>query len=90
MMAGVSDTSDIGRRCDMGCETWPDEDDYKECPQCGEQTRRCRGVRPLSSEEAQSRKAHLDFEALYEVHAAEVGELSPLTQEECERLGLPC
>lgn len=89
-MGGIADTRDIGRRCGMGCETWPDDEAYADCPQCGEPTRRCRGVRPLSPDEAQSRKAHLDFESIYEVHESERGELSPLTQEECDRLGLPC
>lgn len=51
----------IGRRCEIGCETWPDTDKYKRCPECGEPTKRYRGVEPLSEEEA----APLAFEAFY-------------------------
>ena len=51
----------IGRRCEIGCETWPDDDKYKACPECGETTTRYRGVEPLSEEEAAPRR----FEAFY-------------------------
>ena len=51
----------LGRRCDLGCETWPDDSKYKVCPECGEQTKRFRGVTPLTEEEA----LPLRFEAFY-------------------------
>jgi hypothetical protein len=55
-------TDEVGRRCAMGCETWPDDDAYKLCPTCQEPTRRCRNVRPLNPTEARSKKNHADFE----------------------------
>lgn len=50
----------------MGCQTWPDSDDFKVCPQCGDATRRYRGVQPLSLEEAESVVKHIDFELYYD------------------------
>ena len=51
----------IGRRCDLGCETWPDDDQYKVCPECGQKTTRYKSVTPLTEEEA----IPLRFEAFY-------------------------
>jgi hypothetical protein len=53
----------IGRRCEIGCETWPDVGAYRVCPECGEPTTRYRGenIRPISEEEALPRL----FEAFY-------------------------
>jgi hypothetical protein len=64
-----------GRRCALGCESWPDESDYARCPQCGEPTSRYSDLYPLSSEEARSKKLHIEFERFYEAR--------------CERLGTP-
>ena len=50
----------------MGCQTWPDSEAYKVCHQCGEPTRRYRGVEPLTPAEAESLVKHLDFEAFYD------------------------
>lgn len=64
-----------GRRCDLGCESWPDEDVYGVCPVCGEATERFSNLRPLSESDAQSLRLHLQFEEFYE--------------EYCDRLGQP-
>jgi len=44
----------LGRRCDNGCETWPDDQRYKRCPACGQHTTLYKGdnVDPLSESEA--------------------------------------
>lgn len=44
----------VGRRCTIGCETWPDEPLYVKCPICGEQTERYRDMEPLDSAEARA------------------------------------
>jgi rRNA maturation endonuclease Nob1 len=64
----VEDNARIGRRCAIGCETWPDDQKYSLCPTCGERTQRFRGVNPLSAEEAASLKSHADFEAYLAAH----------------------
>jgi hypothetical protein len=53
----------LGRRCDLGCETWPDDTKYKVCPECGQETTRYKGnnIHPLTEEEA----TPLRFEAFY-------------------------
>lgn len=53
------------RRCDLGCETWPDEPVYKKCAVCGESTKRFSNAREseiLTASEA----ARLMFEDYYE------------------------
>lgn len=57
-----------GRRCDLGCESWPDADDYKRCPECGGETTRYSNLRPMDDDEAASAKAHKEFETFYEVY----------------------
>lgn len=52
----------LGRRCDLGCETWPDDDKFKVCPECGEKTKRYKGVNPITDEEA----VPYLFEAFYQ------------------------
>lgn len=56
-----------GRRCAIGCQSWPDEIIYKKCPECGEATTRCNGVIPMDSEEARSVLRHKAFDRFYEV-----------------------
>jgi hypothetical protein len=51
----------IGRRCGVGCETWPDEKDYEICLICGQPTRRYRGVQVIE----QSALDHYLFEQFY-------------------------
>lgn len=63
-----------GRRCAMGCATWPDHDDYGSCAVCGEPTERLSEVKPLALEDAISFKRGLDFEAFYELWCAERGQ----------------
>ena len=52
----------VGRRCDVGCESWPDSDNYKTCPVCGEETTRFSNLKPLTQPEANAR----EFELFYE------------------------
>lgn len=52
----------LGRRCELGCETWPDDNRYNKCPTCGEDTTRYKGVTPLEQDEAN----HAEFLAFYE------------------------
>lgn len=51
----------LGRRCEAGCESWPDDPRYKVCPICGEATKRYRNLSPLDKSEA----LHAEFEAFY-------------------------
>jgi hypothetical protein len=79
--------SDLGRRCPMGCETWPADEKYKHCPICGEGTRLSRGVAALDPEEARIKKAYADFESYYnDIHEPD---LRPLTVAECQALNVP-
>jgi hypothetical protein len=55
-----------GRRCEIGCESWPDSLDYSVCPRCGGETERMSNLRPLSDLEARRIKTHIDFEEFYE------------------------
>lgn len=56
----------VGRRCALGCETWPDEIIYRRCLECGEETTRTRGAQPMSTEEAERRMLYFLFEEYYE------------------------
>lgn len=56
---------EIGRRCKAGCATWPDLDEYLDCPVCEEPTRRFRGLTPLSESAATSRRKHAEFDRFY-------------------------
>jgi hypothetical protein len=47
-----------GRRCEIGCETWPDESTYTTCPSCGEKTTRYSNLSPLDAAEARSLRVH--------------------------------
>lgn len=59
----------IARRCSLCAINWPDTDDYKMCPECLDEdgTDRCRDVKPLSLDEAWSKKMHAEFERFYEI-----------------------
>lgn len=68
-----------GRRCDMGCESWPDDKKYEKCPVCGQETTRFSNLRPLDNSEA----AHAAFEAYYAKIEAQRKGLEPqMTPEE--------
>jgi hypothetical protein len=64
-----------GRRCDAGCETWPDEAIYVRCPVCGEETERWSNLEPLDADEARTILLYAQFEIYY--------------ARRCERLGIP-
>lgn len=55
-----------GRRCAVGCESWPDKDEYRTCPICGEATKAFNNLIPLPEDEAASKAAHALFEDFYE------------------------
>lgn len=63
-----------GRRCSIGCESWPDEPIFAKCPICGETTRRYRGLKPLSNAEAQSVLLNAEFETYYARYCAKRGQ----------------
>jgi hypothetical protein len=63
-----------GRRCDLGCESWPDEDDYAECAICGEPTKRYSNLRPAEPDEARSQVLHIRFEEFYEEYCEARGQ----------------
>lgn len=44
-----------GRRCDNGCESWPNDDRFLECPICREETTPYSNLKPLDEEEARQR-----------------------------------
>lgn len=62
-----------GRRCDIGCETWPDDDRYEECVHCGEPTTRFRNLRPIPEDEAELVVSYLKFEEYYADHCSQHG-----------------
>lgn len=63
------------RRCDMGCESWPDEPIFATCSHCGEPTRRISNGEPtITVEEAKVLKLYDLFDRFYE--------------RRCERLGI--
>ena len=75
MSNSLSSTSmALGRRCELGCESWPDTEAFKKCPECGEPTRRMSGLSPLALEEAQSVLRHYQFERAYEEHCRKLGQ----------------
>lgn len=57
-----------GRRCDMGCESYPDHSDFSKCLVCGEPTRRLNNAWPMPEDEARSKLSHAKFEAWLEKH----------------------
>lgn len=58
----------LGRRCDTGCESWPDSDRYKTCPVCGEEATRFKNLQPLTQQEANQREFELYYERWNEQH----------------------
>lgn len=72
-MEAEREDGQLGRRCDMGCETWPDKQIYAKCPQCGEPTTRYRDVYPLPDDEAETILVSEQFKAYYEKRCAQLG-----------------
>lgn len=63
----------LGRRCAIGCLTWPDEKNkYGTCPVCGEKTTRYRGVTVADEDEINA--------ALFEAHYREYDERMPASR----------
>ena len=62
-----------GRRCALGCQSWPLSDDYKACPSCGEETKVYRNLNILDDDEARSIKLHIEFEDYYAERQAAKG-----------------
>lgn len=54
-----------GRRCDLGCESWPPDDEFENCPICGQPTTRYSNLYPLDLDEALAIKGRLDFDDFY-------------------------
>lgn len=72
-MEAERDEATLGRRCDMGCETWPDKTLYTKCPKCGEKTTRYRDVYPLPEDEAKAILLDEQFKLYYEKRCAKLG-----------------
>jgi hypothetical protein len=72
-MEAEREDRDLGRRCDMGCETWPDLAIYSKCPKCGEKTTRYKDVYPLSHGEAEAILLEEQFKVYYEKRCAKLG-----------------
>lgn len=59
------DRNTWGRRCDLGCESWPDRMEFAKCLRCGEETTRFSNLQPLPLSEALALLAHAKFNAYY-------------------------
>lgn len=59
-----------GRRCDLGCESWPPLELYAKCLHCGEPTKVYGNLQPLDEDEAKSILLHKEFETYYERYCA--------------------
>lgn len=77
---------EVGRRCAMGCETWPATAEFESCPTCRAPTRLYRSVHPIADEEAMSLLRHAEFDEFYDTQW--VKDESPLTALELGALGL--
>ena len=64
-----------GRRCDIGCESWPDKPLFSKCPICGLPTECFDNLEPLDMDEALRIKARAEFDLYY--------------ARRCEKLGIP-
>jgi hypothetical protein len=62
-----------GRRCDLGCESWPPDERFITCPVCGEPTENYTNLKPLELDEALSILNHQKFERFYEGHCRSRG-----------------
>lgn len=64
---------EVGRRCALGCYTWPDKAMYLNCAVCGEPTERFKKRSPVDEEAAQRYFLELQFEKYYFKHCAQLG-----------------
>jgi hypothetical protein len=64
----------FGRRCGVGCASWPDKALFAHCPQCGEATTRYSNLTPLSDDEADSILLHKEFDKFYARYCAQLGQ----------------
>jgi hypothetical protein len=58
-----------GRRCEIGCESWPDDDRYKICPLCKDPAPRYKNLTPMDASAAR----HREFEVFYREHCERLG-----------------
>lgn len=58
-----------GRRCEIGCESWPDDKAYETCPKCDEPAKRYKNLTPLDESEAK----HEAFEVFYAKRCERLG-----------------
>ena len=65
----------LARRCELGCESWPNLSAFETCPACGEATTLYREMEPLGIIEAQRLKNDLEFETYY--------------SDRCDKRGIP-
>jgi hypothetical protein len=75
-----------GRRCSIGCESWPDEALYAKCPRCGEKTTRFNNLEPLTSAEAKAIRMELQAENAADVQRQR---FEKFYADRCEKLGIP-
>ena len=66
------DRNTWGRRCDLGCESWPDNEAFKKCLRCGGETTRFSNLQPLTLEEATKLLREAQFNAYYSKRCAEL------------------
>jgi hypothetical protein len=63
------------RRCDIGCESWPDKAIFSTCLDCGEPTERVGNIEPtISDEDAEVRLLYVQFDRYYERWCAAKGQ----------------
>lgn len=59
------DRSTWGRRCALGCASWPDTLEYAKCLYCGEPTTRSSGLSVMPEDEAAALLRRAKFNAYY-------------------------
>jgi len=62
-----------GRRCELGCEDWPDTVAFARCPICDEATKRWNNLDPIDPDEAKEALNNQNFQRYYEMYCAERG-----------------
>lgn len=65
------DRSTWGRRCALGCESWPDKLDFQKCLRCGEPTTRYSNLTVMPLDEAEALLHRARFNAYYARRCAE-------------------